>query len=205
MLDWIWAPRCAACDAIGAEPFCAACELTLEPLVPDGGPLAPWRFGGALASAIRRLKFANAPYLARVLAPLWAGALAAAAADAVVVPVPLHWRRRIRRGYDHAFLLARHACARAGIAPPQPLLRRIRASPPQSSLPASARDANVRDAFGYAGGARDVPPHVILVDDVITTGATIAAATRALHAAGATRVTPVALARGLFPVTSARE
>jgi hypothetical protein len=65
--------------------------------------VAPWRFGGQLASAIRRLKFANRAHVARDVAPLWAPALAAAVAeqDAVVVPVPLHWRRRCVRGYDH--------------------------------------------------------------------------------------------------------
>jgi ComF family protein len=159
--------------------------------------VAPWRFGGPLASAIRRLKFTGASEVARTLAPLWAPLLAAAAADAVVVPIPLHWRRRLRRGYDHAWLLARHACVHAGLPRPLPVLRRVRHAPPQSTLPASLRAANVRAAFvvrarfaGHVAGRE-----VILVDDVVTTGATLAAATRALLAAGATSVTGVAIAR----------
>src|SRR6185369_2068721 len=91
--------------------------------------VAPWRFGGQLASAIRRLKFTGATHVARTLAPLWAPILAAAIAetDALVVPVPLHWRRRLARGYDHAWLLALHACRFARLPRPVAGLRRIRA------------------------------------------------------------------------------
>jgi ComF family protein len=162
-----------------------------EPLALDL-VVAPWRFGGQLASAIRRLKFTGATHIARALAPLWAPVLAAAARDAIVVPVPLHWRRRLRRGYDHTWLLATHACAAAGLARPEPLLRRIKHAPAQSTLPASARRANVQGAF-VARSA--VPPSVVLVDDVVTTGSTLHAAASALRAAGAREVIGVALAR----------
>jgi len=162
-----------------------------EPLALDL-VVAPWRFGGQLASAIRRLKFTGATHVARTLAPLWAPALEAAARDAVVVPVPLHWRRRLRRGYDHTWLLAKYACAAAGLPPPEPLLRRIRHSPAQSTLPASARRANVLDAFEARGA---VPEHIVLVDDVVTTGSTMSAAAAALRKAGAREVIGVAIAR----------
>ena len=123
--------------------------------------------------------------------------LAAAAEDAIVVPVPLHWRRRLRRGYDHAWLLAIHACMHAGLPPPLPALRRIRASPPQSTLPAARRIDNVRGAFVVRPrlAPQLVGREVILVDDVVTTGATFAAAARVLRRAGARSVIGVALAR----------
>src|SRR5262249_7553661 len=96
-------PRCAepTGEQAGTRRRCAVDPLPLDRVV------APWRFGGQLASAIRRLKFAGRAHIARDVAPLWAPVLAAAVAerDAIVVPVPLHWRRRWTRGYDHAWLL----------------------------------------------------------------------------------------------------
>ncbi|MDB4956722.1 MAG: putative competence protein [Myxococcales bacterium] len=222
MLDWLFRPQCAACGDPQA-PLCIgcvgslvelgpACPLCAQPTgerevvcrrcathpLPLDRIVTPWRFGGELASAIRRLKFTGATHVARTLAPLWAPIIAALVADsesAIVVPVPLHWKRRFKRGYDHTWLLAIHACAHAKVAPPRPLLRRVRGSPPQSTLRASERWANVRGAFELRRGT-DVKDHtVILVDDVVTTGATLAAAAMPLRRAGAQTIVGVALAR----------
>jgi ComF family protein len=191
MWTWLFRPQCAACTAPAAAPFCAACS---ESLVPATGDIAPWQFGGALASAIRRLKFARATHVARTLAPLWSPLLAAAVAEheGIVVPVPLHWRRRWKRGYDQTWLLATHACRDARIGKPVIALRRTRHSPAQSTLPASQRAANVDGAFEIIVGVRG--KSIVLVDDVVTTGATLAAATRALYAGGAVHVAHVAVA-----------
>ena len=221
-MDWMFRPQCAACGAPAAVlcPACRAslvelgpaCPLCAEPTgehavtcrrcrvdpLPIDRVVAPWRFGGQLASAIRRLKFAGRAHVARDVAALWAPVLAAVVAerDAVVVPVPLHWRRRWTRGYDHAWLLARHACADAGIAAPVRALRRVRHAPAQSTLPAAERARNVQGAFAAAGPAGAVAGRaVVLIDDVMTTGATLAAAARSLRRAGAASITAVVLAR----------
>jgi ComF family protein len=222
MLSWIWRPQCAACTAPATSPLCEACARSLvevgaacprcgeptgelsvvcrrcarEPL-PLERIVAPWRFGGQLASAIRRLKFTGAGHVARTLAPLWCPVLAAAVVehDALVVPIPLHWRRRFRRGYDHAWLLAHYACKLAGLASPAPVLRRVRASPPQSTLPAAKRADNVRGAFALRRRREVTGRAVVLVDDVVTTGATLASAARVLRRAGAQSVIGIALAR----------
>jgi ComF family protein len=229
LVDWMFRPQCAACGAAAAV-LCPACRGSLVELgpacprcaEPSGEPrgepdalcrrcaidplpidrvIAPWRFGGQLGHAIRRLKFTGRAHIARDLAPLWAPVLAAAAAEceAIVSPVPLHWRRRWARGYDHAWLLARHACALAGIPAPVRALRRIRHAPAQSKLPAAERAANVAGAFTAIGPVAGRA--VVLTDDVMTTGATLAAAAEALRRAGAASVTALVIARA----TSARE
>jgi ComF family protein len=202
MLDLVFRPQCERCaEPISHGTRCARCAVAPLPI---DRIVSAWRFGGQLAIAIRRLKFAGKTHVARAVAPLWSPLVAAAAAgsggdrDGLVVPVPLHWRRRFTRGFDQAWHLALHACADAGLAPPVPVLRRVRAGAPQSTLDQKARRDNLRDAFRVrmpvAGRT------VVLVDDVVTTGATIAAAARALFAAGATRVVGVALARATsFP------
>lgn len=112
----------------------------------------------------------------------------------IVVPVPLHRRRRRQRGYDQAHLLAR-AIGAAAALPLAPALVKVRDRPPQSSLGLSGRRRNAAGAYR----ARRQPPlggkRVILVDDVFTTGATAEACARVLLRAGARSVDVLTVAR----------
>ena len=109
-----------------------------------------------------------------------------------VVPVPMHWTRRLARGASSADTLARGVAAAMGV-PFRPLLVRTRSTRMQNELPAGGRRANVRDAFRAAKGSAG--RRFLLVDDVTTTGGTLSACRAALAAAGAEAVYAAAVAR----------
>jgi len=216
LLDLVYPPRCGACrEPAPGGLFCPVCEDALEPVPPGcfgcGAPGTAARcggcvlrppafdrvaagglFGGPLADAIHAFKYAGRPALARPLGA-WLAARVALPPGAAVVAVPLARGRRIARGYDQAALLAA-ALARAARAPRLPgLVRRVRETAPQVGLAREARARNVAGAF--AAGPAAAGRELVLVDDVVTTGATADAAARALRAAGARSIVVVALAR----------
>ena len=122
--------------------------------------------------------------------------LAALEAD-VVVPIPLHWRRRLVHRTNSAALLAEVFARRLKRPLAERLLRRRRHTASQFSLTPPQRWDNVRRAFGVRGGHHLNEAHVMLVDDILTTGATCSEAARALRNAGAARVTVVVAARAV--------
>jgi predicted amidophosphoribosyltransferase len=195
---------CAGCGRGATEPpFCPACAPGPAGTLPaPPAALDAWHaailHAGAGADWVRRFK-----YPARGLAGLDPAAEAAAfglvrrlartlpGAPGCVAPVPLHPRRLRARGFSPAALLAR-AAAREVRAPFAPvLLARLRDTPSQTSLSRAERRRNVAGAFAARVPA---PPRVWLVDDVATTGSTLAAAARALRRAGAREVVGVCLA-----------
>lgn len=109
----------------------------------------------------------------------------------LVVPVPLHWRRQLLRGYNQAESIGRPLARLLGL-PFGEALKRPRATAAQAGLGRDHRRANVRQAFR---ARRPLSGHILLVDDVATTGATLDAAARALRRGGADRVTALAVAR----------
>jgi ComF family protein len=112
----------------------------------------------------------------------------------LLAPVPLHWRRRLQRGYNQAEILARAVGRRHAIPVAVRALGRVRATPPQQGS-AEARRRNVRDAFRVRRPGRVMGRRVLIVDDVFTTGATANACARALLQAGAAAVGVLTLAR----------
>ena len=189
--DVLLVPRCAGCGDPGTW-FCVACRDLCEPAaVARPVPVrAAGVYAGPLREAIHKLKYGGERAVADDLGALVArevtGDLARGTMLDAVVPVPLHPARALARGYDQAALLAAAVAARTGL-PLRGALHRVRLGRPQVELDRLARAANVRRAFvTEAGALRGLA--VALVDDVITTGATIADAATAARAAGARAV-----------------
>lgn len=189
--------RCAACDQPlpARVVFCPACAVTV---VRSGGRCsdrAVFSYGGALADAVRRMKYQGRSDLARRLGKLMADAAHDLAGEVdAVVSVPLHPRRLVERGFDQAALLAKEV-ARAASRPWLPrALVRSRDTPRQAALGQGDRAANVRAAFAVRQPARVAGRRLLLVDDVRTTGATLDACREVLRAARARDVITLALA-----------
>lgn len=191
-------PACSKCGSMlpgglaGSCPTCAARSLRFHEVVRLG------EYDGMLRHAVLRTKHASEQPLAIALGELLfeirKDELQAVAAD-VVIPIPMHWTRRVWRGFNSAEVLAQRLAHRLKLPLASYLLRRRKRTEPQANLPPRRRFSNVRKAFEVR---RDPDLHdarVLLVDDILTTGATSSAAARALSAAGAAHVAVAVLAR----------
>jgi ComF family protein len=191
-------PACPICAEPASCPRVAPCRRCARHTPPFARTTAAYRYGGDLAAALRRLKLENRPDIARTLAPLFAAPLARAAAAAqVAVPIPLSRRRLASRTFNQCQVLIAHAGRHLAIPVRPAALTRVRDTPSQAGLDIAARRANVRGAFAVAPAqARHIRDRrVLVVDDIMTTGATFAAAAAALLAAGAAEVSCFAFAR----------
>jgi ComF family protein len=115
----------------------------------------------------------------------------------VIVPIPLHWRRRLAHRTNSAAILAEVLADNLRTPLAAGLLRRLRHTPPQSELTPPQRWKNVRQAFSVRGGYHLSDAHVVIVDDILTTGATCSEAARALRRSGAKHITIVVAARAI--------
>ena len=197
-LERITPPWCRCCGVpLGIEGLCGACR--------DRRPRfayarAALRYGDLAREAIHAFKFGGRRTLADPLGDLLAGlglsALPGAAPD-VLVPVPLHPRRARERGYNQALLLARRLERAWGVPVAADALRRAVVTQPQADLDAAARRRNVRNAFVVHRPELVAGRHVVLVDDVLTTGATAGECAKSLARAGAATVGVLTVARAL--------
>jgi ComF family protein len=157
-------------------------------------------YDGTLRDIVLRMKNVDGDSLSlvmgRLLAKMRAGRFADVGVD-VVAPVPSHWRRRVVHRTNSAAVLAEVLSGRLGVPLAERLLRRSRYTVRQSELSATERWTNVRKAFAVRSGYHLREARVLLVDDVLTTGATCSEAARALRKAGAATVTVAVIARSV--------
>ncbi len=145
-----------------------------------------------------RMKFLPGEGLADMIGRTFAeahGAELSALEIDTVVPVPLHWWRKWKRGFNQAESVARELAAGLNAAFAPRLLSRVRWTPQQTQPTRTARQENVKGAFRVGRGARLRGRTVLLVDDVLTTGSTASEAARTLLATGAERVVVAVVAR----------
>ena len=204
---------CPTCEALvpSAGAACPRCGRPRDEQVDASRPCdrclrrpPPWKelrsggpFEGPLARAIRRLKYGGQPGLAPLLSERLPSVPVLEDALFVVVPVPLHPARLRRRGFNQAALLARGLAQRTNAPLVHEALVRTRPTPPQVRQPsASARRRNVEGAFAVRSEGRIRGRAVVLVDDVVTSGATVDACAKALRSAGANAVLVRAVAHG---------
>jgi len=203
-----WCERCGQ-----PEPHFGPCRLCVEwPAGFRSVRSAVWLDENA-RPAVHALKYAGLPRIADDLATAMTKLQSPADRAAVLIPIPLAKKRLRERGYNQSEMLARALARQWRIPVLVDLLVRTRETPTQTALTPDTRLANVAGAFDVRRAAWDVwrrhlqinaardTPHVtcVLVDDVFTTGATLAEAARALEQAGATTVTGITFARAAIP------
>lgn len=195
--------RCRRCWALlrgrerPIEGLCGRCAEQPPESVVIEARRAAFRFEGAARLAVLEAKFRGITALLAPLADEATRAIDAAWEVEAVVAVPLHPSRRRARGFDQGALIARAVAARLAVPVRGDLIHRARRTRAQASLGREERARNVEGAFAptaAAPGASAPPRRVLLVDDVMTTGATLEAAASALRAAGVASVLALTLA-----------
>jgi ComF family protein len=178
-----------------ATATCGRCRRQLSPFG-AGFSLGPYE--GGLKAVIHELKFRGRRRVAERLAERIAaspGCARVLTSEAVLVPVPLHPRRRRERGFNQSELLAKALARRHHLAVAPDAVVRRKETAPQTGLSAAARRSNVAGAFAVRRRSRVAGRVVVLVDDVVTTGATARACARVLRDAGAVEVRLLTAAR----------
>ncbi|AKJ64380.1 ComF family protein [Kiritimatiella glycovorans] len=194
-------PFCARCGdpvagRIDHEYLCHACTSS-DPAFDRARSAV--RYDGPAREMLIALKYRHAIWLVPDLALMLEGLVRAefrpGTPDAVV-PVPLHRRRRRDRAYNQAGLIAGELARRLGVPCRPGMLKRVRDTGTQTRLTAAQRESNMRGAFRAAPGAVSAGAHILLIDDTMTTGATVRECARAFKLAGASKVDVATVARG---------
>ncbi len=217
-LDVVFPPRCAGCGARGVL-LCSTCAAAITPIQPPACPkcgrsaarpglcpqcrayptaldgmVAATEFAGPVRECIHALKYEGQRGYAAVLAAMARPALPRVPVPHAIVPVPLSRERQRERGFNQSLLIARQLAGET--LPVMPgWLARTRNTPSQVGQDRAARHANVAGAFACPDPNAIHGQHILLLDDVTTTGATLDACARTLHMAGAASVHALVVAR----------
>lgn len=188
---------CARCALPLAAPaaMCGECQRRTPPW---HAAWSPFRYGWPLDRLESRYKFGADLAAGRVLSTLWQREPCVLELPQWLLTVPLHPSRLRQRGYNQALELGRPLARRFDVPLHHEVLRRVRSTHAQTELDALGRRRNVRGAFALREGVV-LPSHVAIVDDIMTTGATLAECARVLRRAGVERVDVWALARAPSP------
>jgi ComF family protein len=196
-------PQCIVCGNPfntegGIDHLCGPCSITPKPFVSARAAVS---FLGPVKELIHRLKYGKKTHLARPLAILTAERLDPFVSEAgieLIVPVPLHLRRLRARGFNQALLIAQYLSKKFSITLSSNNLRRIRWTEPQVNLSVDERIKNVREAFSVKDPEQFEGKIILLVDDVYTTGSTVAECAKVLKFCGASGVYVATVARAVF-------
>jgi ComF family protein len=212
-------PLCLACEREMPLNYscCVRCAIPLAPITDTANGLlcgsclrappafdrviAPWLYDEYFAHLIHRWKYHREQHMTPLLTSLWRQHAALDAAIDVIVPVPLHWRRRWQRGFNQSELLSRQLHATCpelqSCEIAHRLIHRQRSTAAQSGMSARRRASNLKGAFTVHKPCDNL--RIAIVDDVLTTGATATAVASALSAAGAAYIEVWCLARTPAP------
>ena len=185
-------PRCSLCSAPSRSRLCTWCKTANQPF---NGITAPYRWTGVVQELVYSLKYRNVRASAPQLADLMTAHLIERSINPdIITPVPLHPSRERERGYNQSELLAKGISKSTGIPLAGGVLARVRNTPPQVSMASpEQRRQNVIGAFECMGDVAG--KRVLLVDDVVTTGATVAECSAQLRHAGAVSIWVLSLGR----------
>ncbi|WP_157461896.1 ComF family protein [Chitinimonas koreensis] len=192
-LPWLTTSRCPVCAL--PTPQGERCGACLRSPPAYAATVAAWAYRWPLDRLIPAFKYGHDLALAHPLADGLARAAATAERPELLVAMPLHPARLRERGFNQSQLLAQRLATALGLPLDRHAVRRIKDTPPQASLPWDERRRSIRGAFAVADGLAG--RHVALVDDVMTTGASLDELARSLLAAGAVRVDCWVAARAL--------
>jgi ComF family protein len=192
MLPLAEAPRCERCwDDVKHGSLCARCAASRPPFE---AVRSPYAHEDGARELVHLLKYENLTALAEPMTHPMAPLVVWLAPD-VIVPVPLHSGRERSRGYNQSALLAKHIGRETGVAVDAKAARRVRATKPLVQAMSPEERARIVEGAFRADGARVEQRRVLLVDDVVTTGATLGACAMAVLDAGAATVCAVTFVR----------